>query len=116
MHLHSLMIFQGTLGFTFLSFATFKTFKAFVEKQSSYSIKKLRTDNGGEYVNKAFMEFCKAQGIHRQHAVPYTPQQNGVTERKKRTLKEMANYMIQSNVSYVYSLRFSYVGGVRVQM
>jgi hypothetical protein len=32
-----------------------------------------------------------------QHTVPYTPQQNGVAERKNRTLKEMANCMIQSN-------------------
>ena len=31
-----------------------------------------------------------------QHTVPYTPQQNGVAERKNRTLKEMANYMLQS--------------------
>ena len=31
-----------------------------------------------------------------QHTIPYTPQQNGVVERKNRTLKEMANYMIQS--------------------
>ena len=38
--------------------ATFKIFKAFVEKQSSLSIKNLRTDNGGEYVSKAFKEFC----------------------------------------------------------
>ena len=77
-------------------FATFKTFKAFVEKQSSYFIKKLRKDNGGEHVNKAFMEFCKAQGIQHQHSVPYTPQQNGVAERKNKTLQEMANCMIQS--------------------
>jgi hypothetical protein len=31
-----------------------------------------------------------------QHIFPYTPQQNGVSERKNRTLKEMANCMIQS--------------------
>lgn len=44
-------------------FATFKTFKDFVEKQSSHSIKNLRTDNGGEYVNQAFKDFCREQGI-----------------------------------------------------
>jgi len=35
-------------------------------------------------------------GIQMQHTVPYTPQQNGVAERKNRTLKEMANCMLQS--------------------
>jgi hypothetical protein len=77
-------------------FATFKTFKDFVEKQSSLSIKKLCTDNGGEYVNQAFKDFCREHGIQHQHFVPYTPQQNGIVERKNQTLKEMENYMIQS--------------------
>jgi hypothetical protein len=76
--------------------ATFKNFKAFVEKQSSFSIKKLRTDNGGEYVNQGFTDFCREHGIQHQLTVPYNPQQNGVAERKNRTLKEMANCMIQS--------------------
>ena len=76
--------------------ATFKIFKAFVEKQSSLSIKNLRTDNWGEYVSKEFKEFCNEHGILHQHSVPYTPTQNGVAERKNRTLKEMANCMIQS--------------------
>ena len=43
-----------------------------------------------------FTTFCTKQGIQQQHTVPYTPQQNGVAERKNHTLKEMANYMIQS--------------------
>ena len=51
------------LKYTSEVFSTFKTFKAFVEKQSSYYIKKLCIDNGGEYVNKAFMEFCREQSI-----------------------------------------------------
>eukprot|EP00253_Pinus_taeda_P027812 PITA_27812 len=52
----------------------------------------LRSDNGGEYVKKDFINFCTENGIQMQHTVPYTPQQNGVAERKNRTLKEMANY------------------------
>ena len=52
--------------------------------------------NGGEYVNNKFTTFCTKQGIQQQHNVPYTPQQNGVAERKNHTLKEMANCMIQS--------------------
>eukprot|EP00253_Pinus_taeda_P023024 PITA_23024 len=77
-------------------FNTFLAFKAFVEKQSGHQILKLRTDNGGEYVKKTFINFCTENGIQMQHTVPYTPQQNGVAERKNRTLKEMANCMLQS--------------------
>jgi transposase InsO family protein len=71
-------------------------YKALVEKQSGHQIQRLRTDNGGEYVNNNFTNYCTTQGIQMQHIVPYTPQQNGVAERNNRTLKEMANCMIQS--------------------
>jgi hypothetical protein len=47
-------------------------------------------------VNNNFTSYYTTQGIQMQHIVPYTPQQNGVAERKNRTLKEMANCMIQS--------------------
>jgi hypothetical protein len=47
-------------------------------------------------VNNNFTSYCTTQGIQMQHIVPYTPQQNGVVERKNCTLKEMANCMIQS--------------------
>ena len=56
---------------------------------------KLRFDNGREYVNNKFTTFYTEQGIQQQHIVPYTPQQNGVSEQKNHTLKEMANCMIQ---------------------
>ena len=46
-------------------------------------------------MNNNFTSYCTTQGIQMQHIVPYT-QQNGVVERKNRTLKEMANCMIQS--------------------
>jgi transposase InsO family protein len=71
-------------------------YKALVEKQSGHQIQRLRTDNGGKYVNNNFTSYCTTQGIQMKHTVPYTPQQNGVVERKNRTLKEMANCMIQS--------------------
>eukprot|EP00253_Pinus_taeda_P026194 PITA_26194 len=71
----------------------FLAFKAFVEKQFGHQILKLRSDNGGEYVNNKFINFCIENGIQMQHTVPYTPQQNGVVEKKNRTLKEMANYV-----------------------
>eukprot|EP00253_Pinus_taeda_P019127 PITA_19127 len=74
-------------------FNMFLAFKAFVEKQSGHQILKLRSDNGREYVNNKFINFCTENGIQMQHTVPCTPQQNGVVERKNRTLKEMANYV-----------------------
>jgi hypothetical protein len=77
-------------------FDKFLAYKALVEKQSGHQIQRLRTDNGGEYVSNNFTSYCTTQGIQMQHTVPYTPQQNGVAERKNHTLKEMANCMIQS--------------------
>eukprot|EP00253_Pinus_taeda_P021863 PITA_21863 len=69
----------------------FLAFKAFVEKQYEHQILKLIFDNGGEYVNNKFINFCVEHGIQMQHNVPYTPQQNDVAESKNHTLMEMAN-------------------------
>ena len=74
----------------------FLAHKALVEKQSGHKIIKLISDNGGEHVKNKFTIFCTEQGIQQHHTVPYTPQQNGVAKWKNRTLKEIANYMIQS--------------------
>jgi transposase InsO family protein len=71
-------------------------YKALVEKKYRHQIQRLRTDNGGEHVNNNFTSYCTTHGIQMQHIVPYTPQQNGVAQRKNCTLKEMANRMIQS--------------------
>ena len=70
-------------------FDMFLAYKALVEKKSGHHLQKLRTNNGGEYVNNKFTTYCTAQGIQMKHTVPYTPQQNGVAERKNRTLKEI---------------------------
>ncbi|XP_059069477.1 uncharacterized protein LOC131859574 [Cryptomeria japonica] len=64
-------------------------FKAFVEKQNGYYIKALRTNKGGEYISNEFLNFCKRHGIHKQFTASYTPQQNGVAERKNQTIMEM---------------------------
>jgi hypothetical protein len=47
-------------------------------------------------VNNNFTSYSTTQGIQMQHIVPYTPQQNDVVERNNCTLKEMANFIIQS--------------------
>ena len=64
----------------------FQEFKALVENQTGKKIKVLRSDNGGEYTSRAFDEYCRQEGIKRQLTVPYTPQQNGVVERKNRSI------------------------------
>lgn len=71
-------------------FGVFKKFKAVVEKESGYKIKAMRSDRGGEFTSNEFQEFCEANGIRRPMTVPRSPQQNGVAERKNRTILNMA--------------------------
>ena len=77
-------------------FEHLKDFKALAENQSARKIKILRTNNGGEYVNMNGQHICLEAGIQLQHTIPYTPQQNGVAERKNRSLKEMASCMLHA--------------------
>jgi transposase InsO family protein len=55
-------------------FVWFQEFKALVENQSGKGIKVLRSDNGGEYSSRQFVDFCAQHGITRQMIVPYNPQ------------------------------------------
>src|SRR5688572_13417400 len=71
-------------------FSYFKKFKALVENQTGRKIKKLRTDNGLEFVDSEFTEFCEEHGIARHRTLVGKPQQNGVVERINRTLLEKA--------------------------
>ena len=72
----------------------FIQFQRLTTTQMERSIKCLRTDNGGEYLSKEFNEYCASNGIQRQMSTPYTPQQNGVSERSNRTIMEMARSML----------------------
>jgi hypothetical protein len=75
-------------------FSKFKEFKALIENLSERKIKILKSDNGGEYTSKEFVKFCKDVGIKRELTTPYNPQQNGVAERKNRTIMEAVKTMI----------------------
>ena len=77
------------------AFSCFIKFKVFVEKQSGLSLKTLRTDRGKEFTSNEFMNFCNQNGIKKQLTVRRTPQQNGVAERKNRTIVEMARSMLK---------------------
>jgi hypothetical protein len=75
-------------------FSRFQEFKALVENQTGKKIRVLRSDNGGEYTSKEFMDFCAGEGIRRELTVPYNPQQNGVAERKNRAIVGAARAML----------------------
>ncbi|RVW16522.1 Retrovirus-related Pol polyprotein from transposon TNT 1-94 [Vitis vinifera] len=60
---------------------------------SRFEVKCLRSDNGGEYIDGGFSEYCVAQGIRMEKTIPGTPHQNGVAERMNRTLNERARSM-----------------------
>jgi transposase InsO family protein len=75
-------------------FSKFKEFKALIENLSERKIKILRSDNGGEYTSKEFVNFCKDVGIKRELTTPYNPQQNSVAERKNKTILEAVKTMI----------------------
>jgi len=61
------------------------------------NILKVRSDHDGEFENESFEIFCEKHGIVQELSSPRTPQQNGVVERKTRTLQEMARTMIHEN-------------------
>jgi len=72
----------------------FKCFVAEVETQLERRIKILRTDRGREYLLDMFKEFYEEKEIQRQLTIPRTPQQNGVVERRNRTLLDMVKSMM----------------------
>lgn len=77
----------------------FKRFLAEVENQRDRNLKVLRTDRGREYLSDQFRQFSEERGIIRQLSIPHTPQQNGVAERRNRTLLEMVRSMMaQANL------------------
>jgi len=59
-------------------------------------LKALRTDRGGEFISNMFSIFCDESGIKHYTTTPYSPQQNGVVERRNQTVVEMARCMMKS--------------------
>ena len=72
-------------------YTTFKIYKAEVENQLEKKIKRVRSDRGGEYFSHEFDSFCAEHGIIHERTPPYSPQSNGVAERKNRTLTDLVN-------------------------
>ena len=85
------------------AFAAFKEFVAKSERELNLKVKELRDDKGGEYMGSDFDQYCKDNGISRQHTVKATPQQNPVAERLNRTLAEGVTAMLnQANLPVGY--------------
>jgi len=76
------------------TFAKFREYKALVENYHDTKIKALRSDNGGEYTSIQFTKFMRESGISHEKTAPYSPEQNGVSERANRTLVGRAKAMI----------------------
>ena len=75
-------------------FSCFQDYWRMALRQHDLPIRVICSDNGGEYISKAMKDFCHQEGIVQQLTVPYTPQQNGVSERKNRSLVQAALAMI----------------------
>ena len=75
----------------------FIKYKNEVENQLSKKIKRLRFDKGGEYESNPFNTFWEEHEIIHETTPPYSPESNGVDERKNRTLKVMMNAMLVSS-------------------
>lgn len=72
----------------------FKKYEAMMENQVDAKIKCIRTDNGGEYMNRRFLKMCQSSGIIHQTTVPYLPQQNGLAERMNQKIMQRARSLI----------------------
>ena len=78
------------------TFRMFQLFKTKVEKETGTSIRGLQTDRGGEFTSIEFIDLCATNGIHCQLTATYTPQQNGVAERKYQTIMNMVRSLLNS--------------------
>lgn len=77
------------------AFSKFKRLKVLVEREMGKKIRTFRTDRGGEFVSREFDAYCESFGIKRHLTAPYTPQQNGVVERRNRIMMEMARSILK---------------------
>jgi transposase InsO family protein len=72
----------------------FKKFLKRAQNEFDVKVKKIRSDNGSEFKNTQVEDYLDQEGIKHEYLAPYTPQQNGVSERKNRTLIESARTML----------------------
>jgi transposase InsO family protein len=73
---------------------TLKCFLMIAQNEFELKVKKIRSDNGSEFKNLLVEEFLEEESIKHEFSAPYTPQQNGVVERKNMTLIDMSRTML----------------------
>jgi transposase InsO family protein len=85
-------------------FACFKDFEAMASNHfDGKRIGRLRIDNGGEFISNEMTKYCRERGVWINTTNPYTPQQNGVAERRNRTIMEKAkSFLLQANLPNVF--------------
>ena len=64
-------------------------------QECSRKLRVLRTNNGGEFMATEFVAYCADEGIQRHFSAPYTPQQNGVVERRNQTVVATARALLK---------------------
>jgi transposase InsO family protein len=74
---------------------TLKCFPRRAQNEFELNVKKIRSDNGSEFKNLQVEEFLEVEGIKHEFSAPYTPQQNGIVERKNRMLIDMVRTMLR---------------------
>ena len=74
------------LAFKNKTFIKFSKFVKRIKNKKGYTIVKIRTDNGGEFSNESFIEFCNVHGLEHNFSASRTPQQNGIVEHKNRSI------------------------------
>ncbi|GKB50070.1 putative ribonuclease H-like domain-containing protein [Tanacetum coccineum] len=100
--MYCLVVTDGYSKFSWVFFLATKdetseilqTFITGIENLIDLKVKVIRCDNGTKFKNKVMNQFCEMKGIKREFSVAKTPQQNGVAERKNRTLIEAARTML----------------------
>jgi transposase InsO family protein len=73
-----------------------KRIQAAVERKAGKKMVTLRTDRGGEFAAADFVDYCAQLGVRRQLTAPYTPQQNGVVERRNQSVVGTARSMMKA--------------------
>ena len=74
----------------------FKVYKAEVENQLEKKTKRLWSDHGGECFSQEFTSFCEEHEIILERTPPYSPESNGIAERKNHTLTDLVNAMLDN--------------------
>ena len=95
--------------------SNFIVFKEFVKTQTGNKLKKFQSDNGGEYVNKPFKDFCAKNGINMETTAPYLPSQNRIAKHLNQTLLEHACAMIftKNLLKYLWPKAVAYMNYIR---